>query len=213
MPTCGEVTRVVKSLMAATELEGNLYVVGGIVPWLLSGVDSGRLHSDLDLVVPLAKMSQVRAYLQRSGAYNQEMDSLYLAINKEGKDHGLEALCQGVPVNFAPFVVEGDAIIQRNVALTAVAGFDALLTATLRPLALPDYLAFYRLPDGQKIGCYTLEMIRATKEASAREKDLLDLAQLAAYQIDLQRYARVKPAVTAMEITCLTQAETEGKDA
>ena len=63
MFSCKEVKEVVISLMGEQKVKDKIYVAGGIVPWILSGNDSGRKHGDIDIVVEKDDMGTVREFL------------------------------------------------------------------------------------------------------------------------------------------------------
>lgn len=42
------------------KLKDKIFLAGGLVPWVISGEDSNRLHSDIDFVVPLSRGSSFR---------------------------------------------------------------------------------------------------------------------------------------------------------
>lgn len=207
--TCEAVRQLVRRLMDEPLLRGKIYVAGGIVPWLLSGRDSGRTHGDVDLVVNVEQMDAVRDFLKRGGYYREEMDSRFLPCNRARLDHGMEALIDGIPVNFAPFEREGDGLVQRNFALKAIAGSDALLSAVIRGISVDDYVTTCSLPDGGQIGAYTLEVVRAAKERSDREKDRADLREVGRIGVDRARYERVKAPIQNMEIRVTTDEPAE----
>ena len=188
-------------LLNQPELSGSLYLAGGVLPWILSGEDSQRDHGDLDLVVEAGDLPAVRRYLCAAGYYRPELDSRSLPCNRKQEDYGLEAVINGIPVNFAPFTVENGGISQRNFALVSLTGFDALLLSRMEHLSKSDYVTTYPLPDGGFLPALTLEVVRATKECSDREKDHWDLLQLRSLPSDPERYLRVRPAVHQMQIS------------
>lgn len=191
------------------QLNDVVYLAGGLVPWLLVGEDSGRLHGDVDVAVAAGDIGRVRSWAQRNGFWCEEGDSRFLACNKDGADHGFEALVEGVRVSVTPFRATDDGgIEQRSFSLVATAGFDALLTGTMANIALDDYLCRRVLPDGREVGIETPETVRAAKEASGREKDVHDLRALASVACDEERYRRVKGPIEAMRMTFSIDGDT-----
>ena len=197
--------QIALTLLAQPELSGILYLAGGALPWILSGEDSQRDHGDLDFVVEGRDLPLVRRYLRAAGHYRPELDSLSLPCNHRQEDYGLEAVIDGLPVNFAPFTVENEGISQRNFTLAALAGFDALLLSRMEPLSKADYVTVYPLPGGGVLPALTLEVVQAAKEHSDREKDHWDLARLRALPMDPARYLRVQPAVSQMQISYIAE--------
>lgn len=204
--TCEAIKSVVQQLMSMDALKGKIYVAGGIVPYLYTGRDSGRMHSDIDIVAASADMPVIRYYLKSAGLYKSDYDSLEFAYNTERIDYGIEAFIQNIPVSFAPFDVQGNDIIQRNFSKLELAGFDALMTVTMRGIAVDDYITFHDI-EGLRVGTYTLEMVQCTKETTDREKDIRDIREIEKYGTDQERYLRIKPVVQAMTLDVQTQDE------
>ncbi|MBM6907802.1 hypothetical protein [Collinsella intestinalis] len=194
-------------VLTAPGLAGRAYLQGGLVPWVASGRDSGRPHGDVDVSVRLGDMPAVRAWLAAEGLYDPALDSLDLGCNESQNDFGAHALVDGVLVSFCPFRFEGCNLRQRNAALAATDGFDALLEAVVPGVAERDLFEMRVLPDGTVVGCATLESVRAAKVASGRDKDAHDVAEIDRIGCDPARYARVAAAYAAMRIECVTHGE------
>ncbi len=194
-------------VLTTPSLAGRAYLQGGLVPWVASGCDSGRLHGDVDVSVRLGDMPAVRSWLVAEGLYDPALDSLDLGCNENQGDFGVHALVDGVLVSFCPFRFEGRELRQRNAALTVTDGFDALLEATVPAVAEGDLFEERALPDGTIIGCATLESVRAAKVASGREKDATDVAEIDCIGCDPARYARVAAAYGDMRIECVAHGE------
>lgn len=204
--TCEAIKSVVQQLMSVDALKGKIYVAGGIVPYLCTGRDSGRMHSDIDIVAASADMPTIRQYLKSAGFYESDYDSLEFGYNTGRVDYGIEAFIQGIPVSFAPFDVQGNDIIQRNFSKLELAGFDALMTVTMHGIAVEDYITSHDI-EGLRIGTYTLEMVQCTKETTDREKDIRDIEETRKLGIDQERYLRIKPVIGAMKLDALTPDE------
>lgn len=194
-------------VLAAPGLAGRAYLQGGLVPWVASGRDSGRLHGDVDVSVRLGDMPAVRAWLAAEGLYDPALDSLSLGCNEDQGDFGAHALVDGVLVSLCPFRFEGRELRQRNATLAATDGFDALLEAVVPGVAEGDLFEMRVLPGGDVVGCATLESVRAAKVASGREKDAHDVAEIDRIGCDPARYARVAAAYGAMRIECVAHGE------
>ena len=194
-------------VLTAPTLAGRVYLQGGLVPWAASGRDSGRPHGDVDVSVRLGDMPAVRAWLAAEGLHDPALDSLELPCNEQHRDFGVHALVDGVLVSFCPFFFEGHDLRQRNAALVATDGFDALLEAVIHDVAEGDLFEGRELPGGVAIGCATLESVRAAKVASGREKDALDVAEIDRIGCDAARYARVAASYEAMRIACVAHGE------
>lgn len=195
-------------VLTAPGLFGRACLEGGLVPWVAAGRDSGRLHGDVDISVRMPDMRVVRAWLAAEGLYCPALDSRNLSCNEGGNgDFGIHAVVDGVLVSFCPFYFENGELHQRNAALAATDGFDALLEATVPGVAEGDLFEVRALSGGAVIGCATLEAVRAAKVASGREKDAHDIAEIDCLGYDPARYARVASAYGAMRIACAAHGE------
>lgn len=194
-------------VLTAPGLAGRAYLQGGLVPWVASGRDSGRPHGDADVSVRLGDMPAVRSWLDAEGLYDPALDSLNLGCNGGRGDFGAHAIVDGVLVSFCPFLLEGNDLRQRNAALAATDGFDALLEAVVPGVEEGDLFEERALPTGAAVGCATLESVRAAKVASGREKDAHDVAEIDRIGYDPARYARVAAAYAAMRIECVAHGE------
>lgn len=160
------------------KLNGKIFLAGGLVPWVISGEDSNRLHSDIDFVVPLSEMEPVRAFLKEQGLYDKNHDSLFLSCNKEKVDFGTETFLDGLPISFTPFFEENDNLVQRDFTTADFSTKDSLVTLCLPNLSPEDYITAYNLPDGQKLYCTSLEFVYAKKSQKNRPKDQGDLQKM-----------------------------------
>lgn len=201
--SCKTMKAIVYELMESPILRGRIFVAGGIVPYIYSTRESGRLHSDIDIVVRREDMDVVRYYAKEAGYYKEEYDSKLFSYNTSQTDYGLALFIRGVPVNIAPFEVKGNYITQRNFSCVALTGFDGLMKATLKGIKLEDYIG-YVVHEELPIGVYRLEMVKCAKEESAKEKDHWDLEEINRIGIDKERYMRIKPVVEAMTIEAIT---------
>lgn len=202
--TYSEIMAVVNLLVTDKALNGIIYVAGGIVPYLYTGKESHRKHNDIDIVAHADDMLAIRTRLKALGLYVEYYDSISFAFNLKKIDHGLEVFIQDVPVNIAPFSIVGNDILQRNFLKEEIAGFDALMTATMKDIALMDYVTKLNRENGLSIGTYTIEMVKAAKERSNRDKDVHDIQTINNLGIDENRYGRVKPVMEGMQLTVET---------
>lgn len=190
-------------VMTAEGLRGIVFLEGGLVPWVASGRDSGRLHGDVDLSVRLADMPAIREWLASEGLYERTLDSLDLVCNAARADFGTHAVIDGVPVSFCPFLFDGDALIQRNAATERTEGFSALFEARIPGIAEGDFVETREVCGAGAVGFSTLEACRAAKAASGREKDAHDVAEIDRVGCDAARLARVEAAFENMSVACV----------
>lgn len=198
---------VAMRVLTAPALVGKVFLEGGLVPWIVSGRDSRRLHGDVDISLRIADMPDVRTWLVAEGLYDRALDSLNLPCNEEHGDFGVHSVIDGVLVSFCPFFFESDELHQRNAALKVTDGFDALLEAVIPCSMEDDRTELRRLPTGVTVGCATLEAVRASKIMSDREKDAYDIAEIDRIGYDLERYARIAKEYATMRIVCVAHGE------
>nr|WP_294583666.1 hypothetical protein [uncultured Anaerotignum sp.] len=160
------------------KLKDKIFLAGGLVPWVISGENSNRLHSDIDFVVPLSEMEAVRAFLKEQGLYDHTHDSLFLPCNQEKIDFGTEIFLDGLPISFTPFFTENSSLFQRDFTTADFSKKDSLVTLRLPNLSSEDYITAYALPDGQKLYCTSLEFVYAKKSRKNRPKDQRDLQKM-----------------------------------
>ena len=79
-------------------------------------------------------------------------------------------------------------------------GTDALVTAIIENISINDYVSNYVRENQIVIGAYTLEVVKATKEKTNREKDMIDLLEIEKLVIENDRYARVQPSIQNMRV-------------
>lgn len=200
--TCYQAKAVALQTLGEPSLAGSVFLMGGLVPWVVSGRDSGRLHGDVDLSVRAGDMPAVRTWLAGQGDRVEVLDSIDLMCNGDRIDYGLCAVIDGVPVSFCPFSLTGGALCQRSAAFAALEGFDALFEAHADDVAEEDFIERRACSGGLMAGMATLEACRAAKQASGREKDLLDIAELDRLGCDCERLARMTAAFERMDVIC-----------
>lgn len=199
---------VAMRVLTAPGLAGRVFLEGGLVPWVVSGRDSGRMHGDVDLSVRLTDMPAVRAWLMAEGLYDAALDSLCLPCNAGFGDFGVHAVADEVLVSFCPFFLTADgALHQRNAALEVTDGFEALLETSVAGIAEGDFVEGRTLPDGVRIGCATFEGVRAAKTVSGRGKDTHDIAEIDRIGFDAGRYTRIVETFEAMDVVCMAHGE------
>lgn len=141
MVTCKHAKEVALHVLGASELKGLVFLEGGLVPWIVSGGDSGRMHGDVDFSVPFDAMPALRAWLHASGFYDGSIDSRTYGCNTDRDDFGVHAVIDGVLLSFAPYRFEGsDTLMQRNATIKSADSFEALLEARAEGLVEGDFV-------------------------------------------------------------------------
>lgn len=190
-------------VMTAEAVRNAVFLEGGLVPWLVSGRDSGRLHGDVDFSVRIDDMPAVRGWLSREGLYDRALDSIDLPCNSSRADFGVHAIIDGVPVSFCPFAFEGGKLRQRNAAVERLEGFDALFEARIPGLEEEDFVEVRDLPGVGPAGVATLEACLAAKSKTARPKDAADMEEMARIGYDAARLERAEAAFSRMSVKCV----------
>jgi len=190
----------VKSIILRLGLEESLnekiIVVGGTVPYLISKKESDREHSDIDIIVEKDEMIFIRKYLEREQL--QTIDSLKFSYNKSHIDYGVDAAIDGITVNFAPYELTENEIIQRNFLTKQACGIEALATVTMRGINTNNIFTKVDV-EGIQISTYNLEMIKVMKEKSKKKKDKVDIQVIEDFGYDKTLYNHLKEELKDME--------------
>ena len=107
-----KVKNIILDLNQNELLKNKIIIVGGTVPYLISKKESNREHSDIDIIVKQENMAFIREYLKRKEL--SVVDSLNLSYNKTHFDYGIDTEIEDISVNFAPYELGANMMIQRN---------------------------------------------------------------------------------------------------
>ena len=141
--TYSQATDVYKTLLKSFEDTGvDLYLGGGLVPYILMNEDSKRLHGDVDIVCSMNDMSKIRRRLKETAVYNAEGDSINYAT--DGVDYGLEFSLNGVSIGIYPFEYENGKITQYSWNSEKKLG----KVKEIKLSALDNYVTEYESKDG-----------------------------------------------------------------
>ena len=124
------------------------------------------------IIVEKDEMIFIRKYLE--GEQLQTIDLLKFSYNKTHIDYGVDAVIDGITVNFAPYETTENEIIQRNFLTKRACGIDALETVTMRGINTNNIFTKADV-EGIQISTYNLEMIKVMKEKSKKKKDKVDI--------------------------------------
>jgi hypothetical protein len=196
--TTATIRELVMQLMANSTHTGQWAVAGGTVPWLISGRDAGRFHSDLDLVAPASAMPAIRNWLRASGNYSPCLDSW--VDGHASVDYGLYAIVAGVLVNIAPFVESSTVLYQYNCSFAALGDADACVQVTMPALTVAEYVVHRPWHTGTLLSHFPLALVKATKRISNRPKDVLDIAEIDRLGVDADRVDFYQQCLAKMEI-------------
>ena len=191
MSNYSRIKQIILKLNSNELLKEKLYIVGGTVPYLVSNTISHREHSDIDIIVEEKNMNTIREYLKSNNLYNEMYDSKEFNYNTDKVDYGIDCVVDGITVNFAPFVITDNYIIQRNFLSKKSSGINALVKATIPNIKLEDCILELYI-NKVHLKTYNLEMIKLMKEKSKKGKDKIDIKVINDFGYDKEKYKELK---------------------
>ena len=191
MSNYSKIKDIILKLNSEKILKGKLYIVGGTVPYLVSNTISDREHSDIDIIVATNNMIDVREYLKKNNLYVKDLDSMMFDYNKNKIDYGIDCVIDGITINFAPFEIFDNTMVQKNFLRKQSNGINALVTVTLENVKIEDCTTTI-IVDQTKIKTYNLEMVRIMKEKSNKPKDVVDIKVIDEYGYNEKKYDDLK---------------------
>ena len=191
MSNYSKIKDIILKLNLEKILKGKLYIVGGTVPYLVSNTISDREHSDIDIIVATNNMSDVREYLKKNNLYVKDLDSMMFDYNKNKIDYGIDCVIDGITINFAPFEIFDNTMVQKNFLRKQSNGINALVTVTLENVKIEDCTTTI-IVDQTKIKTYKLDMVRIMKEKSNKPKDVVDIKVIDEYGYNEKKYDDLK---------------------
>ena len=136
-------------------------------------------------------MSDVREYLKKNNLYVKDLDSMMFDYNKTKIDYGIDCVIDGITINFAPFEIFDNTMVQKNFLRKQSNGINALVTVTLENVKIEDCTTTI-IVDQTKIKTYNLEMVRIMKEKSNKPKDVVDIKVIDEYGYNEKKYDDLK---------------------
>ena len=186
-----KIKEIILKLNSNELLKGKLYIVGGTVPYLISNTISNREHSDIDIIVEEKNMNTIRQYLQSNNLYDKRLDSLTFEYNKDKVDYGIDCIIEGITINFAPFEIIDNIMIQRNFLSKQSSGINALATVIIGNVKIEECSTTITI-NQVEIKTYNLEMLKIMKEKSNKPKDKIDIKVIDEYGYDKKKYDDLK---------------------
>lgn len=178
-----EIKNAVQTIRELTKYSNaKLFIAGGTVPYLLLGQDSNRLHSDVDTVVDLKEIDELRELFKNTPYYKEEWDSINLV--HDGNDYGFELNVDGIPVGIYPYLVDDDKIIQY----TFDPNNQLCKIKKLPQRDINKYVNSYVSLHGQSIDTMSLEYIKKSKDKTGRPKDKEDSKKIEEYGYSKEIY-------------------------
>ena len=183
MATLTDIKAVINKMIAHGDLGQHICFFGGSMPYIYHGKESGREHSDIDVLVDEECMDYVRKLLKEVGIYRQERDSLSLGLDR---DYGLKVFIDGVYVEFEPMMIKDGYLSRASFSPDKkVAGIEVTPFLEIEDIMVPVTI------DGIQTLTESMELIRASKAKYGRKKDIDDIAFIDGKGIDLEKYGRV----------------------
>lgn len=149
----------------------DLYLSGGIVPYILLNEDSERLHANLDLLCSKSNINILRDLFRKKKLYDPKRDSLTYTVNNV--DYGFQVIIDDVKVNFYVFEEKENGIIEYSFDAKKRVGRIKNINAKLN-----EYIVPYVSSDNKKYMTLSLEFVIANKLITNTEKDKKDIAKV-----------------------------------
>ena len=142
-----EVQLKVQDLLDKNSL--TVYYAGGIVPYILTNEDSGRLHDDIDTICRIEDIDKIRKIIINAGFYDPKWDSK--TFTPDSIDCGFEMKINGVPFGIFPFTYD-----EKNKIITqySMDPYNKTCKTKIIPVEkISDYIMTYRGKDGKTSRC------------------------------------------------------------
>lgn len=169
--TYDELMKVYNKIEKMNKTKINLYLTGGIVPYVLLNEDSNRRHNNLDLLCNKNDMKMIRELFRQKDLYEPKRDSLTYTINNI--DYGFQVIIDKVKVNIFTYEVKENGIIEYSFDCHNKIGRIKKLSAKEN-----EYIMPYVSSDNKKYMTKSLEFIVADKLLLNRAKDKKDIEKI-----------------------------------
>ena len=166
-----EVVEVYHKIQKMNKTSAKLYLSGGIIPYLLLNEDSGRNHSNLDLLCSKDDIRMIREVFRKNDLYEPKRDSLTYTINNI--DYGFQVVVDKIKVNIAVFEEREDKIVEYSFDCHQRIGRIKHIN-----VKLSDYILPYVSADNKKYTTLSLELLIANKVLLKRDKDNKDIEKI-----------------------------------
>lgn len=197
------IKKVVNKIGSADEIREHICFFGGAIPYIYYGEESGREHSDIDILVDKNYINVIRELLKQSGRYQEELDSLQLELDE---DYGVKAWIDGVFVEFEPINFEDNVLKRYTFSVEKqMIGIEEIPYDNIDDLIIPFEV------NGKITYCQSNELNKAGKEKYRREKDLKDAEFIGRHNIDMEKYERAKKAIEESKTTIISFEDVKKK--
>ena len=191
MASLDDIKKVIKELISIEDVGQHVCFFGGSIPYIVANKQSGREHSDIDVLVDEKYMTQMRKIAQERFHYMPNLDSNTFGLNA---DYGFKIFIGKVYVEFEPVAIKEGVLVQRSFSPnTRNAGEKRIPFVNIEDLIMPIEI------DGILTYGQTIEMNRASKEEYGRPKDIADIEFIDSCGINPERLKRVQSALSNAE--------------
>lgn len=188
MVSFNQVKKAIKELISVGSVGKHICFFGGPIPYIVANKQSGRNHSDVDVLVDEKYMDQLRRIVKERFYYMPNLDSITLGLDA---DYGFKAYIENVYVEFEPIAIKDGVFVKRNFSpQSKKAGEQQIPFVDIEDLIIPITI------DGIPTHCQSFEMIKASKDLYRRPKDIEDIEFIDSYGINQEKYERVQNALS-----------------
>ena len=181
------IKKVISKISSVEEIKDHICFFGGSMPYIYYNKESGREHSDIDILVDKEYLDTIRDLLKEHNLYHENLDSVNLDL---GMDYGLKACIDGVYVEFEPMSIENGIYKRSSFSIDGKkVGTEEIPYTNIEDLIIPINI------DGNTTYCESMELTKARKEMYGREKDLRDAEFISKQEFDNDKYVRAKKAL------------------
>lgn len=169
--TYDEVMKVYDKVVKLNKTRAKLYLMGGIVPYVLLNDRTGRRHESLDLLCDKKDVEQLRELFRKEDLYDPKRDSLTYTVNNI--DYGFQVIVDKIKVNIFVFEETDKGITEYTFDCKKKIGRIKSIAAKMN-----DYIMPYVTSDNKKYTTVSLEFVVADKLLTNREKDKIDIEKV-----------------------------------
>ena len=166
-----EVLEVYHKIEKMNKTSAKLYLSGGLIPYVLLNEDSGRRHSNLDLLCSKDDIRMIREVFRKNNLYEPKRDSLTYTINNI--DYGFQVVIDKIKVNISVFEETDNGIVEYSFDCHNRIGRIKNINAKLS-----DYILPYVSSDNKKYTTLSLELLIANKLLMGGDKDKKDIEKI-----------------------------------
>ena len=166
-----EVLEVYNKIEKMNKTKAKLYLAGGLIPYVLLNENSGRKHSNLDLLCSKDDVRMIREVFRKNDLYEPKRDSLTYTVNNI--DYGFQIVVDKIKVNIAVFEEKDNGIIEYSFDCHNRIGRIKNINTKLT-----DYILPYVSSDNKKYITLSFEILIANKLLMNRDKDRKDIEKI-----------------------------------